>query len=768
MVRNAMAPPPGVQRGEPYRWLGRDWRSPLGLTVRTYGLAVDGIPIFGPHQVEVYDRAGRLAYRAGAGDAALAELHGRGAAAWAAWRHPLASLPARGERSSPLARTAQHAVWHHAHGDLVAAVATERLDLRGDAPVGEIVVRDAATGAELIRRSTLFELSDPEYLVYARADGRPLPSPLGDTLPHPTGVPDGVVPLPVGQQVRTQSHMVAALPDPWMPASGNHSWGNNVESFFDSLRDRSGTLVGLSDDMGNDTQEYGPQPDTARGDFFAAATASGFAFAYDPTKTASEYFQDGAPGTPAAPPDPKDVAINAKIVQAFYSANWLHDYFYRAGYDEKAGNSQLDNLGRGGVACDPVIVHAGFNNTFTFPGSEGQSPVLDIGLNPRSASRRDSAMDFTILAHEWGHTLIGRVAGGTGTTDALGNLQGGALHEAIADFIGMLVNVSSVDAHAAYAIGTYTNLDYIERRPTLPAVEAPADAMYYGIRRYPYSMDFHKNPLTFQHIAVPPPTDMPYYNWKGRGPLLSEAHTTGEVFSQALFQCFGNIVAAHPGADFETLRARMAQYLVAGLAAFPDHPSLLDGRNGFLAAIRIANASDDYLACRAGFAARGMGAGALGPDRDFGGLDTSTLPPYNPADVDESFVDRDRVQRLASSFALDAADPTHGTIRLDLRNAGLVDVSSTQVDLTAAVRDAVTFTATDFLAIGKQPTEYTSTATFPVVVNPCLLPVHPTQPGFQALDYTITVTSPDGDELRQQMTYEAAVPASPEPCVAAP
>src|SRR6185295_5977825 len=137
VVGDAMAPPAGVQRGEPYRWLGRSWRSPLGLTVQTYGLAVDGVPIFGPHQVEVYDRAGQLAYRAGSGDAVLAELRGRGAAAWAAWRHPLASRNVRGERMTPLAHTTQHAVWHHARGDLVAAVVTERLDLRGDGPVGE-------------------------------------------------------------------------------------------------------------------------------------------------------------------------------------------------------------------------------------------------------------------------------------------------------------------------------------------------------------------------------------------------------------------------------------------------------------------------------------------------------------------------------------------------------------------------------------------------------------------------------------------------------
>src|SRR4051812_36776856 len=71
---DALAAPPGVQRGEPYRWLSRSWRSPLGLTVRTYGLAVDGVPVFGRHQVEVYDRQGALAYRAGTADAVLAGL----------------------------------------------------------------------------------------------------------------------------------------------------------------------------------------------------------------------------------------------------------------------------------------------------------------------------------------------------------------------------------------------------------------------------------------------------------------------------------------------------------------------------------------------------------------------------------------------------------------------------------------------------------------------------------------------------------------------
>lgn len=645
------APPGGTRPGEPYRWLARSWRSPLGLTIRTYGLAADGIPVQGRHQVEIYDSRGALVHRAGSGDAVLAALRARDAAASATGtatakakprrHHPLAALAAApGARSSPLARHEQRPVWHYADGELVPAVATERLDLTGETPIGEVTVRDAVTGAELTHRRTIFDLEDPEYLVYARDDGRPLYSPLGDTYPHPTGVPDSRVAPLVPQRPMRQSLVARTLPEPWVPLSGKDTSGGNVVAFFNSLLDGKGKIADIVDEEGKDTPEYGPMPDDLGNDFFARASSGGFAFQYDPTRTASEYFQDGEPGTSAPKPDARDVATNAKIVQAFYSTNWLHDFFYAAGFDEVAGNAQQENFGRGGLACDPLIVHSGFWETFTFPAPDGTPPVLDLGVNRRSGSRRDTSMDFSILSHEWGHYLIGRLVGGTADTDALGNLQGQALHEGIADFVGVLVNLDAGDdLQGAFALGSYSNLDYMELRPTLPAAEAPADAAYYGIRRYPYSLDFNKNPLTFRHLAEPPPLTRKYYNWKGRGPALSEVHTAGEIFSQALFQCFGNVVAAHPGTSFEELRTLMARYLVAGLAAFPDRPTLLEARTAFLSVIRLVSPSIDYPACRAGFAARGMGAGARGPDREFNV--GSRLDPYNAADIQESFLDAD-------------------------------------------------------------------------------------------------------------------------------
>jgi hypothetical protein len=769
----AFAPPAGARSGEPYRWLSRSWTSPLGLTVRTYGVAVDGIPIYGRHQVEISDPRNRLVHRAGTGDAVLARLHDRGASAWAAWRHPLAGRAPRAsaetDRSRPLAHalvhTAERAVWHYAHGDLVAAVLTERVDLLGDAPVGEAVLRDAATGAELARRRTIYDLAEPEYLVYARDDGRPLCSPLGDTFPHPTGVPDGVVPPLVVQQLRRQSEVVDARSDPWLPASATHTRGNNVVAFFNSLLDPTGKRAELFDDTGDATPEFGPEPDPAGHDFFAAVAGGKLAFRYDPTRSVSEYFQDGPPGTSMAPPDPRDTALNAKIVAAFYAANWLHDFFYSAGFDELAGNAQQSNLGRGGIACDPLIIHAGFNDTFTFPTADGESPVLDLGLNIRSASRRDASMDFTVLAHEWGHYLIGRLVRGAGDGDALGTLQGQALHEGIADFVGVLVNLSTADLQGGFAVGSYDNLDYLERRPVLPAGEATADAMYYGIRRYPYSLDVHKNPLSFRNLVEPPPVEIPFYNWKGRGPLLSEPHTTGELFSEALFQCFGNILAAHPGVDFERLRARMAQYLVAGLSAFPDHPSLLDARNAVLAVIRLVAPTDDYPACRAGFAARGMGADALGPDREFGGADLSELPPYDPAQVEESMLDRDRALRLISSgFIAAASGDGTGTLRVELRNTGVVELTGSSLAISPDVAGAVGFPGGSRVDLPALAPEQAITTAFAVALDTCQLPPDPSQPGFRTFDYTVTASADGAPVLSRTASYHVAVPEGPSPC----
>ncbi|KAJ1982710.1 hypothetical protein H4R34_001618 [Dimargaris verticillata] len=49
---------------------------------------------------------------------------------------------------------------------------------------------------------------------------------------------------------------------------------------------------------------------------------------------------------------------DAAVVNAFYWNNIAHDIFYQYGFDEKAGNFQQNNFGKGGEDGDPVIAYA--------------------------------------------------------------------------------------------------------------------------------------------------------------------------------------------------------------------------------------------------------------------------------------------------------------------------------------------------------------------------------------------------------------------------
>lgn len=48
----------------------------------------------------------------------------------------------------------------------------------------------------------------------------------------------------------------------------------------------------------------------------------------------------------------------AESVCVFYNVNWLHDYWYDSGFTEKAGNAQLNNYGRGGLANDRILAES--------------------------------------------------------------------------------------------------------------------------------------------------------------------------------------------------------------------------------------------------------------------------------------------------------------------------------------------------------------------------------------------------------------------------
>ena len=85
---------------------------------------------------------------------------------------------------------------------------------------------------------------------------------------------------------------------------------------------------------------------------------------------------------------PTSTANRAVAVQnLFFLNNWIHDTLHHHGFDEAAGNFQIDNFGNGGLGNDPVNAEAqdgsGFDNANFATPSDGSAPRMQMYLwNP--------------------------------------------------------------------------------------------------------------------------------------------------------------------------------------------------------------------------------------------------------------------------------------------------------------------------------------------------------------------------------------------------
>ena len=220
---------------------------------------------------------------------------------------------------------------------------------------------------------------------------------------------------------------------------------------------------------------------------------------------------------------------------------------------------------------------------------------------------RAPMLDNTVIAHEWGHYMSTRLVGGN---IRLGNNQGRSLGEGWADFTTLLMVVrpedSSLPANQNFG-GVYPG----------PGVYTTGDS-YFGFRRYPYSTDVNKNPLFFRHIEdgteLPDPNNGgPPVAFGQAGFRNSEVHNSGEVWCTMLWECYASLLN-DPRYTFKAAQNRMKEYLVASLKITPPTPTFTAARDALLG-VAAATDHDDFVLLSAAFAKRGMGVGAVSPDR---------------------------------------------------------------------------------------------------------------------------------------------------------
>ncbi len=283
------------------------------------------------------------------------------------------------------------------------------------------------------------------------------------------------------------------------------------------------------------------------------------------------------------PPAASSAAAQTNL---FYWLNLFHDVTYHHGFDEVAGNFQLDNYDRGGIEGDRLSVRVRYDfncaSTVSVP-PDGTSANLILSPCTLGGQARDTAFDSLAILHLVGHTLSMRLIGGPKNTSCSANLQ--SPDEGWSDWFGLLFTIEPGDAGTdERPFGTWT----FGQAPDGP-----------GVRTQPYSTDPAVNSWTYATIVG-----------------VTDRFAIGAVWAQALWEATWALIDAH-GFDPDLANAaggagnqRMLSYAIAGMKLMPCGPSFLAARDGLIAAAEATNGGEDVCRLWQTFAGMGMGTDA--------------------------------------------------------------------------------------------------------------------------------------------------------------
>ena len=422
-------------------------------------------------------------------------------------------------------------------------------------------VVDAQTGEVMVRQGLTHYISDATYNVYTSDS----PSPFSPSHPDPSNVQPLLIPRVL---VTTNAVSVNASPNGWINDGDQETMGNNVDAHLDRDDDN--------------------QPDVPRPNGGATRT---FDFPLDLGQAPTAYG-------------------DAAVVKLFYWNNWFHDKLYDLGFTEAAGNFQVDNFGRGGLGGDAVLADAqdGLDLPDPFHDNNANMATPPDGFPPRMqmykfsgpTPDRDGDLDAEVILHEYTHGLSNRrVGGGVG----LAALQSVGMGEGWGDFYGLaMLSEPNDDINGTYAPGGYLTSEFF----------GLTENYYFGIRRYPYSTDMTKNPLTYKDIdpgqasSHPGIPTSPIFG----GLPADEVHAQGEVWCVVLWEARAAMINKHGYAIGNQL---ILQLVTDAMNLSPANPTFLQSRDAILLADLVLTGGTNQDQLWAAFAKRGMGALAGSP-----------------------------------------------------------------------------------------------------------------------------------------------------------
>lgn len=283
--------------------------------------------------------------------------------------------------------------------------------------------------------------------------------------------------------------------------------------------------------------------------------------------------------------------INASVTQLFYTINKYHDLLWYLGFNEKAGNFQTNNDGRGGKGGDAAQLNcqdgfvpngAGF---VTFP--DGNLGQMRVGIWKSSTPSRDAAYDTSVVLHEYTHGVSMRMTGGPANTGCLGSTEAGGMGEGWSDFMATTIHIKKRYSRSKVVYFGH----WISNKPE-------------GYRTHPYSTNMTINPLT-------------YASANG----LSEVHDIGTIWATILYEMLWNLIDKHGNTDahLPTLDSKgvptdgkyLAMKLVIdSFALQPCTPTMVQSRDAIIDADIALTGGANKCELWTAFAKRGLGKNA--------------------------------------------------------------------------------------------------------------------------------------------------------------
>lgn len=283
---------------------------------------------------------------------------------------------------------------------------------------------------------------------------------------------------------------------------------------------------------------------------------------------------------------------DASLTNMFYWINIAHDVLYQYGFNEAAGNFQFENFSNLGVEQDPIVAKAQTSlscNAYFGVGPDGTRTVMSTNI----CGNRDANFDNTVLLHEYGHGIYGRLTGGPASTYCLYNAE--RTTEGVADWYAIMLTMKAEDP------------EELERH--IARYFFNRGAMGDGIRTYPYSTDMTVNPQTYDDIkgaAIP--------------------HGVGQVWGAILWEVTWELINAHgfssdiynfTGDYNQDAGNVMALALITeGLKLQPCTPGFVTARDAILVADELLYDGQNECALWTAFAKRGLGINASQRDED--------------------------------------------------------------------------------------------------------------------------------------------------------